>query len=118
LAVLAGYPGRQQVAAIYSGKVTDWSDIGGAPGKIVVLFREPGALRSSFDSYFFPRGAPAYPATAIQLTTGDEVLRATASRIETSGMATIEAKAWPTSESASSRSTALLRPRKPPERCL
>ncbi len=84
---------RQQVAAIYSGQVSDWSDIGGTPGKIVVLFREPGALRSSFDNYFFPRGAPAYPTTAIQLTTGDEVLRATASRVETIGMATIEAKA-------------------------
>ena len=84
---------RQQVAAIYSGQVSDWGDIGGIPGKITVLFREPGALRSSFDSYFFPRGAPAYPTTAIQLTTGDEILRATASRIETVGMATIEAKA-------------------------
>src|SRR6266478_1857844 len=84
---------RQQVAAIYSGQVSDWGDIGGTPGKIVVLFREPGALRSSFDSYFFPRGAPAYATTAIQLTTGDEILRATASRAETIGMATVEAKA-------------------------
>ena len=84
---------RQQVAAIYSGQVSDWGDIGGTPGKITVLFREPGALRSSFDSYFFPRGAPAYATTAIQLTTGDEILRATASRAETIGMATVEAKA-------------------------
>src|SRR6202158_279166 len=84
---------RDQVAAIYSGQVTDWSDIGGVRGKIVLLYREGGALRSSFESYFFPRGAPAYPKTAVMLTTGDEMLRATASLNETIGMATIEAKA-------------------------
>jgi phosphate transport system substrate-binding protein len=84
---------RDQVAAIYSGQVSDWSDIGGARGKVVLLLREPGALRSSFESYFFPRGAPTYPKTAIQLTTGDEVLRSTASLAQTIGMATIEAKA-------------------------
>jgi phosphate transport system substrate-binding protein len=84
---------REQVAAIYSGQVSDWIEIGGNSGKIVVLLREPGALRSSFESYFFPRGAPAYPKTAILLTTGDEVLKSTASLKETVGMATIEAKA-------------------------
>jgi phosphate transport system substrate-binding protein len=84
---------RQQVAEIYSGQISDWGDIGGTHGKIVLLMREPGALRSSFESYFFPRGAPTYPKTVVQLTTGDEVLRATASLVETIGMATIEAKA-------------------------
>ena len=68
-------------------------DIGGARSKVILLLREPGALRSSFESYFFPRGAPTYPKTAIQLTTGDEVLRSTASLAQTIGMATIEAKA-------------------------
>lgn len=84
---------REQVAAIYSGQVSDWIEIGGNSGKIVLLLREPGALRSSFESYFFPRGAPTYPKTAIQLNTGDEVLKSTASLKDTIGMATIDAKA-------------------------
>jgi phosphate transport system substrate-binding protein len=31
---------KQQIKDIYTGKVSDWSELGGAPGKIVVLSRD------------------------------------------------------------------------------
>jgi phosphate transport system substrate-binding protein len=33
---------RSQVRAIYEGRVTDWSEVGGAPGRIVFYDKEPG----------------------------------------------------------------------------
>jgi phosphate transport system substrate-binding protein len=41
---------KQQVAAIYTGSISDWSQVGGKPGKIVVLSRE-----SSSGTYGFFR---------------------------------------------------------------
>ncbi len=43
-----------QVRSIFSGLVTDWSQVGGEPGRISVLVREPeAATRSTFESYVF-----------------------------------------------------------------
>lgn len=40
----------EQVAAIYSGKITDWAELGGEPGTINVFCREDGSgTRSTFD---------------------------------------------------------------------
>ena len=45
---------KEQVAKIFTGQITDWKDVGGAPGKIRVLLREPeSSTRSAFESYFF-----------------------------------------------------------------
>jgi phosphate transport system substrate-binding protein len=41
---------RQQIADIYTGRITDWAQVGGKPGRIVVLSRE-----SSSGTYAFMR---------------------------------------------------------------
>src|SRR5712691_9720369 len=45
---------KDQVAKIFTGAISDWKDVGGTPGKIRVLLREPEAsTRTAFESYFF-----------------------------------------------------------------
>ncbi len=46
----------EQIYDIYSGRITDWAELGGAPGRIRVIRREKGdsslkALRSSFPGF-------------------------------------------------------------------
>lgn len=103
---------RQQVASIYRGQVSDWSDIGGTPGKIVVLFREPGALRSrstviSFQAARLPTRRPRSSSPRAMKSFGRRH-----HALKRSAWPRSSPRPWPTSESASSRSTALLRPRK------
>ncbi len=41
----------EQIAAIYTGKITDWSEIGGSSGEIVLIGREAGSgTRDGFES--------------------------------------------------------------------
>ena len=56
---------KDQVQKIFSGAITDWKDIGGTPGKIRVLLREPeAATRTAFESYFFGSAKPTYAKAA------------------------------------------------------
>ncbi len=50
----------KQVAAIYAGKITDWSEVGGAEGKINVFGREDGSgTRDTFTDKVLHKGALA-----------------------------------------------------------
>ncbi len=57
----------EQVRKIYSGEITDWSQVGGPPGEIRSLLRETGSsTRASFETYFFA-GRPTYGKNVIQV---------------------------------------------------
>lgn len=80
---------KTQVRDIFSGTIVDWSAVGGPPAKIAVVIREvTSALRGNFDAYFFG-GKGTYRADAIDLNTGDDVIRAVTSRTEVISMITM-----------------------------
>lgn len=83
---------KEQVRKIFSGEITDWKDVGGTPGKIRVLLREPdSATRSAFESYFFGSAKPVYSKEAIEVFQIDETQKAIASFKDAIGMMTINA---------------------------
>ncbi len=86
---------KDQVKKIFSGQITDWKDVGGNPGKIRVLLREPGsATRSAFESYFFGSEKPTYVKDAIEVFQIDETLKAITSFKDSIGMMTINAQTF------------------------
>src|SRR5712692_4702416 len=90
---------KDQVRKIYSGEITDWKDVGGNPGKIRVLLREPGAAtRSTFESYFFGSTKPVYTKDAIEVFEVDETLKAVASFKDSIGMLSMVAKTFSNTE--------------------
>jgi phosphate transport system substrate-binding protein len=57
----------EQVRRIYSGEITDWSQVGGQPGEIRPLVRESGSsTRASFEAHFFG-GKPTYGRNVIEV---------------------------------------------------
>jgi phosphate transport system substrate-binding protein len=90
---------KDQVAKIFTGQITDWKDVGGAPGKIRVLLREPeSSTRSAFESYFFGSTKPVYSKDAIEVFQIDETLKALGSFKDSIGMMTMNAKAFSTAD--------------------
>ncbi len=86
---------KDQVAKIFSGTISDWKDVGGTPGKIRVLLREPDAsTRSAFESYFFGSTKPVYAKDAIEVFQIDETLKAIASFKDSIGMMTMNAQTF------------------------
>jgi phosphate transport system substrate-binding protein len=82
----------EQVRGIFSGTITDWAEVGGAPGAIRVLIREKTAsTRVAFESYFFP-GKPSYGEDAAELRDIDQMTETTRSFATAIGMATLEDK--------------------------
>jgi phosphate transport system substrate-binding protein len=80
---------KDQVRDIFSGKITDWSQVGGDPGKIKVIVREANsATRSNFESYFFG-GKATYASDAIEIFEIDETLKAIYSLKDSIGMASL-----------------------------
>ncbi len=80
---------KVQVRDIFAGQLTNWSAVGGDPAKIVVVVREAtSALRGNFDAYFFG-GKGTYASDAIELNTGDEIIRAVTSGTGVISMVTI-----------------------------
>ena len=66
--------------------------MGGTPGKIRLLIRESGSsTRSAFEAYFFDGKKPTYAATAVEVTTIDETVKAINSFKESIGMVTMNA---------------------------
>jgi phosphate transport system substrate-binding protein len=57
----------EQVRKIYSGELTDWSQVGGQPGDIRPLLRESSSsTRASFEAHFFG-GKPTYGKNVIEV---------------------------------------------------
>lgn len=90
---------KDQVAKIFTGQITDWKDVGGTPGKIRVLLREPeSSTRSAFESYFFGSTKPVYSKDAVEVFQIDETLKALGSFKDSIGMMTMNAKAFSTAD--------------------
>ena len=90
---------KDQVAKIFTGQISDWKDVGGTPGKIRVLLREPeSSTRSAFESYFFGSTKPVYSKDAIEVFQIDETLKALSSFKDSIGMMTMNAKAFSTAD--------------------
>jgi phosphate transport system substrate-binding protein len=90
---------KDQVAKIFTGQITDWKDVGGTPGKIRVLLREPeSSTRAAFEAYFFGSTKPVYAKDAIEVFQIDETLKALGSFKDSIGMMTMNAKAFSTAD--------------------
>jgi phosphate transport system substrate-binding protein len=86
---------KDQVAKIFTGAISDWKDVGGAPGKIRVLLREPEAsTRAAFETYFFGSTKPVYAKDAIEVFQIDETLKAIGSFKDSIGMMTMNAQSF------------------------
>lgn len=80
---------KDQVRDIFSGKITDWSQVGGDPGKITVIVREMNsATRANFEAFFFG-GKATYSPDAIEIFEVDETLKAIYSLKDAIGMASV-----------------------------
>ena len=67
---------KEQVRRIYTGEITDWAQLGGAPGQIRPLLREVGsATRASFESYFFGQ-LPVYGPSVVEVADSGPMLQA------------------------------------------
>ena len=90
---------KDQVAKIFAGQITDWKEVGGTPGKIRVLLREPeSSTRSAFEGYFFGSAKPTYAKDAIEVLQIDETLKAISSFKDAIGMMTMNAKTFGTAD--------------------
>jgi phosphate transport system substrate-binding protein len=75
-----------EIAAIFSGKVTDWSAVGGDRGTIVPLIREKGSsARTTFENFIFG-GKPTYFSGVLEINGGDQMRQSIASRRASIGM--------------------------------
>ena len=75
------------VLDIYTGKVTDWSSLGGTAGTIIPLVREPGSsARTTFESGLFAKNKPSYGATVLEIHEGEQMRQAIASYRHSVGM--------------------------------
>jgi phosphate transport system substrate-binding protein len=69
-----------EVGGIFSGKVTDWSALGGERLAITPLIREKGSsARTTFENVIFG-GKPAYAATVLEIVGGDQMRQNLASQ--------------------------------------
>ena len=67
---------KEQVRRIYTGEITDWAQVGGAPGQIRPLLREVGsATRASFEAYFFDKH-PVYAPSVVEVVESGPMLQA------------------------------------------
>ena len=90
---------KDQVAKIFTGQIADWKDVGGVPGKIRVLLREPEAsTRAAFETYFFGSTKPVYAKDAIEVFQIDETLKAIGSFKDSIGMMTMNAQSFSASD--------------------
>ena len=65
----------EQIAAMYTGEITNWSEVGGNDGQIVLIGREAGSgTRELFESFI--RRHRLHIRTAFEETTPDAILNA------------------------------------------
>ena len=80
---------KEQVRAIFSGEIKDWSQVGGTPGEIKVFVREPSAAtRQIFDEYIFG-GKPTYRTDYTPVDSADSTMKALTSFKDSVSMLTI-----------------------------
>ncbi len=60
----------EQLQAIYTGKITNWKDVGGASGKIVVISRDTSSGTYETWSEFVMKGERVMPAALLQASNG------------------------------------------------
>jgi phosphate transport system substrate-binding protein len=83
---------KEQIRDIFSGKITNWSTVGGPAAPIKVIIREANAAtRANFEAYFFD-GKPNYSKDAIEIFEIEETLKAIYSFKDAIGMATVTAR--------------------------
>ncbi len=81
----------EQVRKIFSGEITNWSQVGGNPRNIRVFFRErTAATRDSFESYFFKEGNPTYVKSGVEILSLAEMSKATESFKDSISMITLD----------------------------
>jgi phosphate transport system substrate-binding protein len=80
---------KDQIRAIFSGSIKDWSAVGGAPGAVKAFVREPtAATREVFDQFVFD-GKPTYRADNIPVDSNAQTLNALYSFKDAIGMLTL-----------------------------
>lgn len=67
-----------QIHDAFTGKITDWKDLGGTPGPINILLRDPNSsTRSVFEKAVFKAPEkPTYAKSAVEAANGAEVITA------------------------------------------
>jgi phosphate transport system substrate-binding protein len=67
---------RDQVRAIFTGEISDWKDVGGEPGRIIVAMRNANsAIRANFEAYFFA-AKPTYPKDMFEVNDIEQTITA------------------------------------------
>jgi len=80
-----------QVRQVFSGEITNWSQVGGADLPIRVFLREmAAATRQSFDEFVFAGAKPTYAATATIVGSNAEMIASIHSFAGGVGMATLK----------------------------
>ena len=72
---------KEQLRKIYSGEITNWTEVGGADQPIRAFIREPNAAtRTTFEAYVFA-GKATYGKTVIEMFEVEPTLGAISSQI-------------------------------------
>jgi len=80
-----------QVRQIFSGEITNWSQVGGSDLPIRVFVREPtAATRQSFDDFVFAGAKPVYAATVNTVLSNAEMIASMRAFTGGIGMATLK----------------------------
>ena len=80
-----------QVREVFSGAITNWSQLGGADVPIRVFVREPtAATRQSFDEFVFAGKTPTYTTSAAPVGSNAEMVASVHSFVGGVGMATLK----------------------------
>ena len=116
---------RDQVRGIYTGEITNWSQVGGANEPIRPFIREANAAtRTSFESYIFGATKPTYGKAVTEVVEVEATFAAMASFKGSIGIATLGSRTaqetrlriigidgiWPTPETLADGSYKMDRP--------
>ena len=86
---------KDQLAGMYTGRITNWRELGGHDHAIRVLLREAGAAtRMSVESYVFGGRPPQYVKNVIEMNSYDEIVKAIKSFPDSFGMVSMSAQGF------------------------
>jgi phosphate transport system substrate-binding protein len=84
---------KDQVAKIYAGQITDWSEVGSPAGPIKAFSREmTSSTRASIESYVYGLTAPTYPANIQEIPSSADLAKAVAAFRGAIGYITLSSK--------------------------